>query len=340
MWPTGFDLPVLRGKLAELRTAQEAPTFWQNQEHAQSVTQAAAEINKKVEFVEEAMSDLADQLALVQLAKQEGDASVLADVEGHIARIEKLVAAKEKELKFSGPHDAASAIITIQAGAGGTDAQDWAEMLERMYLRFAEHRGWSTHSLDRSTGEEAGIKSTMFEVRGPYAFGFLKNEHGVHRLVRLSPYNSDNLRQTSFARVEVTPKLEAKEMPVIDEKDLEIDTFRAGGAGGQHVNKTSSAVRIRHIPTGIVVKCQNERSQGQNKAQAMSVLLAKLQRLAEEQHVADVKELRGEFKQAAWGNQIRSYVLHPYTMVKDHRTQLETSDAAGVLEGNLDLFVF
>ncbi len=242
-------------------------------------------------------------------------------------------------MRFDGPHDKADAIITIQAGAGGTDAQDWAEMLERMYLRFAESRGWKTVVLDRSHGEEAGIKRSTFEISGKYTYGILRHEHGVHRLVRLSPFNSDHLRHTSFARVEVLPKLSLKELPEIDAKDLKVDTYRASGAGGQHVNKTSSAIRIHHLPTGIVVQCQNERSQAQNRAHAMGVLQAKLQIIAEKQQVDKIKDIKGETKEAAWGNQIRSYVLHPYTMVKDLRTKVEETDAQKVLDGWLEAFL-
>lgn len=208
-----------------------------------------------------------------------------------------------------------------------------------MYLRFAEQRGWKTTLLDRSTGEEAGIKSATYEVQGKYAYGIFKGEQGVHRLVRLSPFNADNLRQTSFARLEVLPKLDKQQAPTIDPEDLEFQAYRSGGAGGQHVNKTSSAVRIKHIPTGIVVTCQTQRSQGQNKAYALEMLQAKLQVLAEEQHVTELKNLRGEVKQAAWGNQIRSYVLHPYTLVKDHRTKIEETDVQKVLDGDLSAFV-
>jgi len=338
-WPTAFDLPQLQVKIAELAAKQAAPGFWHNQEEAAGVSQELARLKEDVDFIESAKSELEDCSQLLQMLKAEHDAKVAADMGAQLAGLEKHMSEKERMLRFDGPYDKNAAIMTIQAGAGGTDAADFAQMLERMYMRYGQARGWRVTSLDRSAGEEAGVKSTMFEIVGPYAFGFLRHEAGVHRLVRLSPFNSDNLRQTSFARVELIPKLEAKETPEIDEKDLEIDTFRAGGAGGQHVNKTSSAVRIRHIPTGIVVKCQNERSQGQNKAQAMSVLAARLAILAQEQRASSVKELKGEHKEAAWGNQIRSYVLHPYTMVKDHRTKLETSDAQGVLEGDLSLFI-
>lgn len=274
------------------------------------------------------------------LAEKENDSSIFDEsFQDELQNVEQNIAEREKELRFDGPHDKGDAIVTIQAGAGGTDAQDWAQMLERMYLRFAETRGWPTAIYTRSPGEEAGIKSVTFEVKGKYAYGTLRGEHGVHRLVRQSPFNSDNLRQTSFARVEVLPKLPAEQAPEIDPEDLEIETFRSGGAGGQHVNKTSSAVRIKHKPTGIVVQCQNQRSQAQNKAQAMSYLQAKLQLLAQEQHVEHVKELKGEHKPAAWGNQIRSYVLHPYTMVKDHRSNVEKSDVQSVLDGNLEPFL-
>lgn len=276
---------------------------------------------------------------MLVMAQGEGDTRAITDIETEIEVFTNTMTEREKELRFDGPYDRGDAIISIQAGAGGTDAQDWAQILERMYLRFAESRNWPTTIYTRSAGEEAGIKSVTFEAKGKFAYGTLRGEHGVHRLVRQSPFNADHLRQTSFARVEILPKLPKEQVPEIDSEDLEIGTFRSGGAGGQHVNKTSSAVRIKHIPTGIVVQCQNERSQAQNKAQAMSYLQAKLQLLAQEQHVEHIQELKGEHQQAAWGNQIRSYVLHPYKLVKDHRTNVEESNVEAVLDGDLDQFL-
>ena len=278
---------------------------------------------------------LAEQREWIELEDKEA----IATVEKELEPVAEALTAKEREFRFDGPHDKSDAIITIQAGAGGTDAQDWAQMLERMYLRYAERRSWPTKVVNRSLGDTAGIKHVTFSVAGKYAFGTLRQEHGVHRLVRQSPFNSDSLRQTSFARLEIIPQLEEQELPEIDPDDLEVDTFRASGAGGQHVNKTSSAVRLRHLPTGTVVECQNERSQGQNKAHAMTILQSKLQVLMEEQRAEEISELRGEVKEAAWGNQIRSYVLHPYKLVKDHRTNVEVRDVAAVLDGDLDPFL-
>ncbi len=273
------------------------------------------------------------------MATSENDEQAISDVAKELGEIERTISQRERLLQFSGPYDSGNAIITIQSGAGGTDAQDWASMLERMYTRFAERRGWQTILIDRMLGEEAGIKHVTFTMQGPYAYGILKSEHGVHRLVRLSPFNADEKRQTSFARVEIMPQLKQAQLPEIDPKDLEIDTYRASGAGGQHVNKTSSAVRIRHIPTGLVTTSQSQRSQAQNKETAMSMLASKIQLLLEQQHVERIQDLRGEFQEAAFGSQIRSYVLHPYTMVKDHRTNTEDRNAQGVLDGNLDAFV-
>lgn len=267
------------------------------------------------------------------------DTDILREIRGILATLEQKIMTREQECLFNEPYDNHGAIITIQAGAGGTDAQDWAQMLERMYMRFAETQGYRTRMVDRSVGEEAGIKHSTFEVVGSYAYGTLKREHGVHRLVRLSPFNADHLRQTSFARIEIIPQLSSHEAPTLNPDDLEVETFRASGAGGQHVNKTSSAVRIRHTPTGIVVQCQNERSQAQNKAHALSVLQAKLKHLAEQQHARTIQELKGVYQEAAWGNQIRSYVLHPYTLVKDHRTTVEVRDAQRVLDGDLTPFI-
>jgi len=303
------------------------------------LTRELAELQENNGFISELGQQVDEIKELYTLAQQESDAELMASVEESLGDVESRIERKEKEMSFSGPHDKSGAIITIQAGVGGTDAMDWAQMLERMYLRLAEAKSWKAVVLDRSLGEEAGIKHSTVEINGKMVYGILRGEHGVHRLVRQSPFNADKLRQTSFARVEVLPVLEAKEMPEIDAGDLKIDTYRAGGAGGQHVNKTDSAVRITHLPTGIVVQCQNERSQAQNKAHAMTVLQAKLQVLAEEQETKEVKELKGEHKEAAWGNQIRSYVLHPYKMVKDHRSNVERSDVEKILDGNLDGFV-
>lgn len=318
---------------------QGKDNFWADQKRAATLSQELADLKEEVEVVSVAQKNLGESEQLRELLAEEADAATEQELVNDLEELEGQIAKKEKELRFDGPHDRSGAILTIQAGAGGTDAQDWAEMLERMYLRLAENKKWKTVMLDRSQGEEAGIKHSTFEVEGKYAYGILKNEHGVHRLVRQSPFNADDLRHTSFARVEVLPKLSEKEVPEIDSKDLRIDTYRASGAGGQHVNKTSSAVRILHIPTGIMVQCQNQRSQGQNKAQAMSVLQAKLQVMTEQQHVDELKELKGETKEAAWGNQIRSYVLHPYTMVKDHRSNVEERDVEKVLSGDLSAFL-
>lgn len=273
------------------------------------------------------------------MAASEHDEQTMSDITKELAAIETDIAGREHLLKFSGPYDAGNAIITIQSGAGGTDAQDWAAMLERMYTRYAERKGWHTSLIDRMLGEEAGVKHTTFTMEGQYVYGMLKEEHGVHRLVRLSPFNADAKRQTSFARVEVMPQLKEAQLPEIDPKDLEIDTYRSSGAGGQHVNKTSSAVRIRHIPTGLVAASQSQRSQAQNKEAAMSMLASKIQLLLEQQHVQKVKDLKGEFQEAAFGSQIRSYVLHPYTLVKDHRTNIEERNAQDVLDGNLEPFM-
>jgi peptide chain release factor 2 len=248
--------------------------------------------------------------------------------------------ALKTELLYSGKFDDHDAIVSIYAGAGGTDAQDWAEMLQRMYLRWAESNNEFTVTvIEQSSGEEAGIKSVTFEVSGPFAYAKLKGEHGVHRLVRLSPFNADSLRQTSFAKVDVVPKIDSPNEVEVDEKDLKVDVYRAGGHGGQSVNTTDSAVRITHIPTGITVAIQNERSQLQNKETAMTILRSRLAQLQLEQHKETLAELKGPNEQAAWGNQIRNYVLHPYTMVKDTRTKHETSDAQAVLDGKLDDFI-
>ena len=276
-------------------------------------------------------SDIAELIAM-------GDESLAAEFDQQIAAIETEFAERKKELLYNGEFDDHNAIVRITSGVGGTDAQDWAEMIERMYLRWAEKASMKTRSVERSVGEEAGIKTSVIEVEGVYAYGKLKSEHGVHRLVRLSPFNSDNLRQTSFALVEVLPQIDAPDEVQLDDKDLKIDVYRAGGHGGQSVNTTDSAVRVTHLPTGIVVAIQNERSQLQNKETALKILRSKLAQLKLEQHAEQITDLQAG-ESANWGSQIRNYVLHPYQMVKDTRTKHEDKDTRGVLDGKLDEFM-
>ncbi len=279
---------------------------------------------------------LEDTAELLQLAVEEDDQALLEEVAAEVDGLEAEMKRLEFKMLLSGPHDRADAILAIHAGAGGTDAQDWAQMLLRMYLRWAEAKGYKTELLDKLDGEEAGIKRAMVRVSGPYAYGYLRAERGVHRLVRLSPFDAAHRRHTSFALVEVWPDI-ADEIEIeIDPNDLQIETFRAAGAGGQHVQKNETAVRITHIPTGIVVSCQNERSQTQNREMALRILRARLYELEERKKQAELAALKGDHVEAGWGNQIRSYVLHPYQMVKDHRTGYETGNAAAVLDGALD----
>ena len=328
-----------RAKITQLQAQTTAADFWSDPTSAAQVSQQLAALERHIADWDQLAASLAEAHELAELTRAQPDDALAAD----IRRLYTTAAAdfdrRQFELKLSGPHDRSGAIVEIHAGTGGTDAQDWAQMLERMYLRWAEAAGYSVALLGNSPGEEAGLKSTTFEINGAFAYGKLKGESGVHRLVRLSPFNADNLRQTSFALVEVLPQLEQQTQLEIDPKDLRIDVYRSSGHGGQSVNTTDSAVRITHIPTGIVVAIQNERSQLQNREKAMAVLRARLTAIMEAEHKASLTELRASDKAAEWGNQIRNYVLHPYTKVKDVRTGYETADAAATLDGRLDPFI-
>ena len=298
-----------------------------------------AELNVRIETwrgLERRASELRE---LVEMAQAEGEAAIAQDLEREVAELAAQLEEQEFELTFAGPYDVRDAILAVHAGAGGTESQDWAEMLLRMYFRWAERRGYQTQILDMMPGEEAGLKSATVEVRGHLAYGYLKAERGVHRLVRLSPFDADHARHTSFALIEVLPEAESAAEVKIAPDDLRIDVFRASGHGGQNVQKNATAVRITHLPTGLVVTCQNERSQARNKESALRVLEARLLERELERHSQERARLKGEHVAAGWGNQIRSYVLHPYKMVKDHRTAFETSDAESVLEGALDPFM-
>lgn len=323
-------------ELQELEHSMAAPDFWQDVQNAQAKSKTYANLQKRIEPWHRLRQGIYDALELVRIH----DLSLEAELAEQVGKLSGDFNDLKDELKLSGPYDDYDAILSIHAGAGGTDAQDWTQMLLRMYVRWAEKNGLSVDTVEESAGDEAGLKSVTIEISGgAFLYGKLKGEHGVHRLVRLSPFNADNLRQTSFAKVEVMPKIETPEAIDIDEKDLKIDVYRSGGKGGQSVNTTDSAVRITHLPTGIVVAIQNERSQLQNRETAMTILRSRLAQLQLEQHADKVSELKGPNEQAAWGNQIRSYVLHPYKQVKDLRTRYETSDVDAVLDGDLDNFI-
>ena len=327
----------IEARLEEMKEFEQqlaTPEIWNNPSHAQDLSKQLAAKRRMVDPWITLRAQVDDMEELMEL----GDDSLVPEFEAQIAAFEAEYQTLRTDLLFDGDFDDHNAILRLSAGAGGTDAQDWTEMLERMYLRWTERAEMVTKSIERSTGEEAGIKSVVIEVVGPFAYGKLKSENGVHRLVRLSPFNSDNLRQTSFALVEVLPQIDTPAEVVIDDKDIKMDVYRAGGHGGQSVNTTDSAVRITHIPTGIVVAIQNERSQLQNKETAFKILRSKLAQLQMEQHVSNISELQAG-ESANWGSQIRNYVLHPYTLVKDTRTKHETNNAQGVLDGDLDPFM-
>ena len=331
-----FDIASLEAQVTSLEERSAAPGFWDDQQAAQDVMKRAASMRLSIETWRGIERQVADLLDLIELAEGEADAAVGADIERDASELESKLDELEFELTFSGPYDDRSAIVAIHSGAGGTESQDWAEMLLRMYVRWCERRGFTAEIIDQMPGEEAGIKSATIEVTGEHAYGYLKSERGVHRLVRLSPFDSENRRHTSFALVEVLPEATDAAEVKINPDDLRVDVFRASGHGGQNVQKNSTAIRITHLPTGIVVTCQNERSQHRNRESAMRVLEARLIEMELKRHEEERAKIKGEHVSAGWSNQIRSYVLHPYKMVKDHRTGYETSDAGDVLDGDLD----
>ncbi|MGE5507528.1 MAG: peptide chain release factor 2 [Chitinophagales bacterium] len=338
-WGTTFDLDRKVARISELEEMMSAPGFWDDPGTAQKVTQEAASLKSTVERWKRLKSEVDDLEVLLELALESGDQSEAGGIEATLARLNREVERWELALLLDGEYDNHNAILAIHPGAGGTEAQDWAEMLLRMYTRWAEERGYKVEMLDLLPGDEAGIKSATLSIQGENAFGYLKAEKGVHRLVRISPFDAQSRRHTSFSSVEVLPEIADDHEVEIDPADLKIDTYRSGGAGGQHVNKTESAIRITHLPTGIVVTCQNERSQISNRDTAMKILQSRLleRKLAEQEE--KLAELRGEHRDIAWGSQIRSYVFCPYTMVKDHRTDYETGNVQAVMDGDLDQFI-
>ncbi len=335
-----FDLDKLRGEKVELEQMMSQDGFWDDVENANKVNQRIKVISNKLGKYEKLLARGEDLETLIEMTDEENDESLIGEVEEEYKDFCKAVEVLKLETLLKGEYDSSNAVLSLHAGAGGTEAQDWVSMLYRMYTRYCERNGFAVHVLDLLDGDEAGIKSVTFEVQGDNAYGYLKAEKGVHRLVRISPFDASGRRHTSFASLDVTPILDDDSGDIkIDMDDLRIDTYRSSGAGGQHVNKTSSAIRITHLPTGIVVQCQNERSQLQNKEMAMRMLKGKLIELQERERMEQMAEIKGEMKKIEWGSQIRSYIFQPYTLVKDHRTNVENGNIQAVMDGDIENFI-
>ncbi len=334
-----FDPKTRREEIASLEEAMADPGFWNDQERAQRVIRRRNVLEDPLKKYEEYLMRTEEALLMVELSQEEGDESEVEDLRAEAKALTEAVRKLRMMVLLSGEYDSEDAIMTINPGAGGLDAQDWAEMLLKMYVRWAEHSGYSHEVLDLVPGEEAGIKEASLTIKGENVYGLLKAERGIHRLVRISPFDSSGRRHTSFASVDIMPDLADDDDIEIRDEDLRVDTYRASGAGGQHVNKTDSAVRITHEPTGIVVTCQNERSQHKNRASAMKILRARLRQRNEEEKAKELAEIRGEKVDITWGNQIRSYVFQPYTLVKDHRTGVEKGNIEAVMDGEIDEFI-
>ena len=334
-----LDLDNKQKRIEELEADMESPGFWDNPDKSQNAMKELKGLKDAFERYNELETGLDDVRTLIEMAEESNDQSLIPEIEEEITGLEDKMESLRIETLLSREHDACDAILTLHAGAGGTESCDWCQMLFRMYTRWAESHGYTTETLDYLEGEEAGIKSATIEIRGENAYGHLKSEHGVHRLVRISPFNAAGKRQTSFVLCDVMPDINQDIDIEINDDDLRIDTYRSSGAGGQHINKTSSAIRITHLPTGIVVQCQNERSQHQNKDKAMQMLKAKLYLLKEAENAENLSGIRGDVKDINFGSQIRSYVLQPYTMVKDNRINKEVANAGSILDGNIDPFI-
>jgi len=330
-----LDIDGKKQKVENLEQQASQPGFWDDNQVAQKIMQQMSRLKSQVVRWQTVQQRIADALELAEM----GDDSLIEEITQETSDLSILVEKMSLQAMLSGGHDDEDAILAIHAGAGGVDAQDWAEMLERMYLRWMEQNDYKAEVLDRSDGDEAGLKSVTISVKGDYAYGYLQSEQGVHRLVRLSPFDSASRRHTSFAKIELWPDIQDDIDIEINEKDLRIDTYRASGAGGQHVQKNDTAVRLTHVPTGVVVQCQNQRSQAQNRDRAMQILKARLFEMEQQKQEAELAQLKGENVDAGWGNQIRSYVLHPYQMVKDHRTNFEVGNTGAVLDGRLNDFM-